>query len=189
MKKNLITLMMALFAITCSSVFVSCGNDGDDIPTPAPEQGKKGIHRIEATFSGDIENWNAVSYYVGHISENSFSELEYKTEGDILYELIFDEGISTKIPTAIMRDPIDVVVTTKQECERLGLAFGCFYKKMASNTSADKASTLTVNFKSYVDGKLTKTYSRTFTYKQVATVFFNSIEHSTDMEDVASDII
>ena len=69
---------MALLAITNSPLLVSCGDDGDD-PEKVPEQGTKGIHIIEASFSGDTDNWVATSQYVGFITDKTFSELSYET--------------------------------------------------------------------------------------------------------------
>ena len=58
MKKKLLMITMAMLAITSSPLLGSCGDDVDE-PEKVPEQGTKGIHKIEATFSGDTENWVA----------------------------------------------------------------------------------------------------------------------------------
>ena len=76
MKKKIALLSMALFAITSVPLLTSCGGDDDD-PVESPEQGTKGIHRIEATFSGETEHWTATSQYVGFITDRTFSELSY----------------------------------------------------------------------------------------------------------------
>lgn len=184
MKKNLFTLVMAVFAFACSSLIVSCGNDANELP--APDKGTKGIHRIEATFSGDTENWRGASQYIGYVTDRTFSDLEYKTTGKVGYGEIYDENTGLTYPTAIMIDPVDVVVTTKKECERLSLGFQSHHKSMLEGNlnNIDKSSTLTVTFKSYVDGKLIKKYSKTFVGGQRGIVVFNSVDHSTDGEAV-----
>ena len=53
MKKKFLMVTMALLAITNSPLLVSCGDDGDE-PEKVSEQGTMGIHKIEATFSGEI---------------------------------------------------------------------------------------------------------------------------------------
>lgn len=182
MKKKIALLSMALFAITSVPLLTSCGGDDDD-PVESPEQGTKGIHRIEATFSGETEHWTATSQYVGFITDRTFSELSYETSGTVAYGSIYDENTGLTVPEAIMNKPVNIVITTKSECERLALQFGCYYKNAYSD-NADKTSTLTVNFKGYVNGKLTYSYSRTFVAGQTAAVGFNSVKHSTDGEQI-----
>lgn len=182
MKKKLLIFTMALLAITSTPLLASCGDDGDE-PEKVPEQGTKGIHKIEATFSGDTENWTATSQYVGFITDKTFSELNYETTGAVAYGPIYDENTGLTAPEAVMNKPVNVIITTNQECERLALQFGCYYRNSYSD-GADKSSTLTVNFKGYVNGKLTNTYSKTFTAGQYAAVFFNSVKHSTDGENI-----
>lgn len=182
MKKNLLTLTMALFAITSSPLLVSCGDDEEE-PERVPELGTKGIHKIEATFSGDTENWIATSQYVGFATDKTFSELSYETTGTVAYGPIYDENTGLTVPEAIMNKPVNVVITTKSESERLGLQFGCYYRNAYSD-DADKSSTLTVNFKGFVNGKLTNTYTKTFTKGQTAVVMFSSVKHSSDGEEI-----
>ena len=82
-----------------------------------------------------------------------------------------------------MNKPVNVVITTKSECERLGLQFGC-YNRNAYSDNPDKSSTLTVSFKGYVNGKLTNSYTKTFTVGQTVAVVFSSVKHSSDGEQI-----
>jgi len=182
MKKKLLMITMAMLAITSSSLLVSCGDDVDE-PEKVPEQGTKGIHKIEATFSGDTDNWVATSQYIGFITDRTFSELSYETTGTVAYGPIYDENTGLTVPEAIMNKPVNVVITTKSECERLGLQFGC-YNRNAYSDNPDKSSTLTVSFKGYVNGKLTNSYTKTFTVGQTVAVVFSSVKHSSDGKQI-----
>lgn len=181
MKRKLTTLTMVLFAITSPLLLIGCGGNDDEPENSVQET--KGIHRIEATFSGDTQKWTATSQYVGYITERTFSELSYETTGTVAYGTVYDQNTGLTVPQAIMNKPVNVVITTNQECERLALQFGCYYNKTFDD-NADMSSTLTVNFKGYVNGKLTNSYTRTFTAGQFVGIMFSSVKHSTDGEEI-----
>lgn len=188
MRKKILLFTMSLLAISSVPFFASCSDD-DDNEEQIEVNGSDvyGIHCIEVSYSGDTKNWMAANTYFGIISDSCFiNDYNSVTEGKFVIIPVSSLGSSGTGSIAIITGAVKQVVTTATKCNRLAIEFGGGYQ-YESGEYLGKNSSLTINLKGYVNGKLTNSFTKTFYGNECFAGLFSSTKHPDDRLEIAKD--
>ena len=165
MKKMKLLNVLELAAIILSFTLAlsSCSNSDDDDNTPNTNNG---IHKIEISMSDNAKDYSAKIVF------NAFKK------GNESYATIFDAEGNQYLPIYdVDYKGGTITATTEKNCFEFAASI------MFSNMSM-KAGSITINAKSYIDGKLVVSDSRTITLRDgdiSKAAYFNSQTGFTDL--------
>ena len=157
MRKYVLSLAVLAMSVCLYTACSSSSSDDDNVPENYVKT-TEGVHRIEVSFNGDTDGWETSLTFIAVYGDGSHGKVKIYENGNLVGESSYQ--------TKELRF---YSVETEKKCDQMSLTIA------ATRDSKEADKSMTVTLRSFIDGKLVKSKTATFSANEYAkSIVFDS---------------